>query len=268
MKNILKEPLVHFLVLGALLYLYYALNEVVQSSEIVLNISPYEIQQIESNYEKEFSKKASKEYLNAILEKKYYEKVLLSEAQTLQIAMQDAQISQLILKKMEFILANATEVIEPSEEELHEYYKKNIQEYSEVKSLSFVRVHFLDEAKAQESFVIVNLFEANVTLAEAFTHDSSLQILFENMTKEQVKEKFGNYFASKLFMIKSAKWHQAIPSVNGLDMVYITGKSVAEALAFDEVQDRVYSDYMSQKREQVKRDAYKKLATQYKFQTK
>lgn len=268
-KKILMEPIVHFLILGGILYLYYDVTHKVTPRKTVISISQFDIQKMKQSYKKEFHKAISKEYLDALIAQKYYEKILLNQAQTLKIVQDDAQITAMIIKKMGFILSNTTKVKEPSEDELYQYYKKNITDYSKVDSLSFYQIYFSqqNEHSAKELLKLLSVVDINATTVATFGEKSQFPNSVKNSTYGAVEKEFGKYFTRKLFRLKSKKWHKGIHLQEGVSLVYITQKRVGEALPFDEVQDRVYSDYMSEKREQVKKDAYKKLSIQYEMKS-
>jgi hypothetical protein len=46
----------------------------------------------------------------------------------------------------------------------------------------------------------------------------------------------------------------------------VTDKKVTQPYSFDEVEDRVYEDYMMQKRREQKQKSFQKIASQYKLE--
>jgi hypothetical protein len=270
LKKVFQEPLVQFLLLGGVLYFYYVSTQESVSNKSTISFSPFEVEQIKKSYQEKFGKEISKELFNALLAKKSYEKILLSEAQTLGIAQTDSQISELLLEKMEFLLSNSVEVLEPSEEELKEFYKRNIVDYSELKSLSFYQIYFLqeDSKEIQEHLKLLVVTDVNGSIGAGLSQNSTYPKHIQNISKAEVEKMFGKYFAFKLFESTLNEWSGPIKLQEGESLIYVDSKEPSQALLFDEVQDRVYRDFMRKKRETVKRDAYAKLATQYKVEVK
>jgi len=256
----LKEPLVHFLFFGSLLYLYASTQEVSVVNKRVITLSSYEKEKIRAEYQPEV--------IDAVVAYKEYEKVLLDEADALQIAQQDSEIATLLLQKMKILLANNTKVIEPTETQLHRYYRQNIQEYSKVEHLSFVQIYFSDEnaTKMAQTLEMLHLVDANETLAPYLGDKILLQEGDKYSTFSEIQKRYGRYFALKLFALKSKIWHAPIKLQSGASLIYIVDKKVAEAYPFDDVIDRVYDDYLYEARETVKESGYKKIATQYLFE--
>ena len=269
LKRIILEPLLQFMLLGGLLYIYYSETK---SEDIidkkVLNISSYEIKQIKLNYKKNNGYEINEEQLKATIDKKYYEKILLNEAYALGLERQDEKISKLLLKKMYFIITNSSEIIEPTEEELLEYYKKNIIDYSVIKSISFSQVYFVDEkdTKIKEQLELLKLTKTSASKAGYYGDMSEVANSMKNVAYEDVLQTYGKYFTSKLFSLKKDLWHKAIHSKLGVHLVYISDKTVGEAYSFDEVQDRVYLDYLSEQLRIKEEKAYSDFSSQYTLQ--
>jgi len=268
-KKITSEPLVHFLLLGFLLYIYYSftsINNQLQEKKNI-KISSYELAQIKTDYKAEWGKDINEVSLDAYIIKKYYEKLLLSEAYSLGLEQQDKVISQRLLKQMYFIMLNSNELTEPTEDELHKYYMKHITDYSKVESLSFSHIFFENQKDKRISNILelVKIADINSTQATNFGDQFKFSNHINNISFNEVKIIYGNYFSLKLFKLQKNLWNKAIESKFGSHLIYVTDKNISQAYPFDDVEDRVYEDYMSEMRERKKDEAYQKIRTQYLF---
>ncbi len=265
-KKVIYEPLFQFLLLGLLLYIYYSTT--VSSDTIdkrVLNISSHEINQIKLEYKKENGYEINEEQLNATIASKYYEKILLSEAYALGLEKQDKEISSLLLKKMYFLIINSSEIIEPTEEELFEYYKKNIIDYSLINHISFAQVYFANpkDKRVDEQFELLKVANISSDKAAYFGDMSKVRNIMKDATYEEVVSVYGKYFASKLFNLKKGLWHKALHSKYGIHLIYVSKKDVSDAYSFDEIQGRVYLDYLADKLQEKEKKAYDDFTSQY-----
>ncbi len=265
-KKIIYEPLFHFLIIGAAFYIYF--NSVNDNDELLnpmIEVSSYETQKIESDFKKDYNYDINPVQLKAFKAKKIYEKIVLREAYALGLDKQDKEIENILLKQMNFIMINSSEILEPSEEELEKYYKKNIEDYSKVESISFSHIYFsnLKDPKIEETF---NLLEvANISADKA--------VYFGNIFKpsnavldagyEDVEELYGKYFTRKLFSLKKGLWHKQTHSKFGLHLVYVTDKKISDTYEFDEVQERVYLDFKSERLRERFKNSYENLKSQY-----
>lgn len=269
-KKIALEPLFHFLVVGFVLYLFYDVSsdEQVKSKKII-EISPQELQQIKSEYKKEFSKDISEDELDASIQKKYYEKMLLNEAYSLGLEKQDELISKRLLEQMQHIMTGSA-VMEPSEELLYKYYEKNKGDYSSINTLTFSQIYFYNP-KNEAIFTTLKalqIADVNPLKASSFGEESASSNQIKDVTFGEVEELYGKYFASKVFSLKRGMWHKAIQSKYGVHLVYVTDKNVGEPYSFDEIQERVYADYMQEERQKKEDEAYRKISSQYSLEVK
>jgi len=266
-RKIALEPLFHFIVLGFVLYLYYNVTSSDASAidKKSIRISSYEIQQMKLDYKKEWQRDITKESLDALIAKKYYEKLLLSEAYSMGLEKQDKSISEKLIKQMQHIMINSSEIVEPTEEQLYQYYKKNIDDYSIIKNLSFSHVYFSNpkDKKIDTMLKLLKIAEVDARNASSFGEEFHESNYIKEFTLEQVKSIYGHYFANKLFDLKQGLWHKAVQSKYGVHLIYITEKKIDEAYPFDEVQSRVYLDYLEEDRRDRESESYKKMNTQY-----
>ncbi len=267
-KKILREPLLHFLLTGALLYIYYEYKNVNTDNKKGIEISPYEIEQIRSEYSDLFSKEINDAALKTLTKRLYYEKMLLQEAYALKLHEEDPKLRDMLIRKMDHILKNDTKFTEPSVDELRSYYKQHINDYSHVKNISFSHIFFntSNKQKADELLWVLNISEVNAKYAQNYGENSIEQNHINKACYEDILKMFGNYFAFKLFNLKKGSWYGPIRSKYGLHLVYVSDKIVKEPYSFDEVQERVYEDYLTQRTQERYLEAFKKIKRQYSMQ--
>lgn len=272
-QRLVKEPLLHFFIMGAILYGYYLQtqkNTTNLPSKTVIKISNYEIDEIKSNYKKMWHKDINDVELKSLIEKKYHDKALLNEAYLLNLEKQDEVISKRLLKKMHFIMLNSAKIIEPTEKELEEYYKKHIVDYSKIKNISVAQVFFPISTDKSKINFILNLLKDGVKPKDAsyFSQSSPIPNQLDNLTFEDAKKMFGNYAASKLFKLKIGIWHKPIQSKVGLHIFYIKDKTIVSPYPFDEVQGRVYEDFMADFKHAIEQKAFDRIISAYKLEIK
>jgi len=241
-----QEPLVHFLILGAILYTFYETREVVKpqvSQERVVNI----VKELnETKEETAF---------------RVYKEILLLEAYNLELEKQDSFISQRLVSQMEFILTAKEKFEEPSEEKLYEFYKKHIQDYSEVEALSF---HYLRFSSFDDAELLKYQTLLNAIHIKKIKNSHSL----ENLDLKTIQDRFGKYFTKKILEQSLEKWSSAIHAKDAVYLIYIDKKSVLSVLSFDSVEGRVYKDYKEVFLNEIKRTSYDSLRKRYRVEIK
>jgi len=233
-KKILNEPLLHFLLLGAVLFFF--LNE------------PSEAQKSET---KELS-----------VEK--YEDSLLQGAIVLNLYRHDELVRERLLSKMKQILKAKVSNEEISEEVLHAYYLKNIEDYSEKQSISFYQLYFenKDLENAEKSLEVLEIAAIKPKDAVDFGEKFEKPFFVKEITKNELTSLYGNYFTLKLFTLKKGVWSKPIRSKYGLHLIFISDVKPKKALSFEEVQQRVYDDLKHEDLQNTVKKAYKNMKTQ------
>jgi parvulin-like peptidyl-prolyl isomerase len=166
---------------------------------------------------------------------------------------------------MQSIMINSSKKIEPSEKELFEYYKKNIEDYSKIITLSFAQIYFSNrkDKKVAKTFTLLKIAHIKPSQASSFGEKFIKSNHIKNISFKELKNSYGNYFASQVFQLKKGLWHKGIISKYGIHLVYVTEKKVETIYPFDEVQDRVYQDYLREQKENKEQKSYQVIKAQY-----
>lgn len=252
-KKILLEPLLHFLLLGTLIYLYYNFTQQTQTKPQII-ITKQDIQQLKKNFVQKFSQQPTPTIINALIQKEIQNKILIKEANKLELDKGNKESKNSLIKKMNFILNAKSAIQEPTEQELREYYLKHKTDYARKTSFSFYFIHFNNLNKSQsDDFYSLLQFADKRQIAKKINDKST----------SWLKKEFGNYFTIKLLLLQKGVWHKAIHSNKGMEFVYITDYNTTDILPFDDVQERVYNDYKRQLHKKNYLSAYLTLFNTY-----
>ncbi len=131
-SKLLKEPLLHFLLIGAgLFFLFAQLNDredVSDTQQIIINKSKIAI--LSSIFMQENSIAPTDKEIQELLEKNIREEVLSREAIALGLDKDDRVIRHRLAQKMQYLFEDVAMVEEPSEEVLKVYFQKNKGSFS------------------------------------------------------------------------------------------------------------------------------------------
>ena len=256
---ILREPLLHFLLLGSVLYLIYSTLQpqrqqkqlkTVQQSRFI-RISKEERSLAQKQYKLLFDKNIN--IKKAAQKELYKKKVLLKAAEALKLAQNDPTIEKIVLQRMYAILNSKEKQTEPSELELEKFYKEHLKDYSKKESLSLFHIHFNRLTKEQTKSLYQLLQNAD---------PKELKRKKETLSIEDLNKKFGKYFTQQLLIAPKGEWLNAIPSKDGFEFVYISDYSTTQAYPFEDVEARIYRDF---KKAQQKENLDKEFQRLYKL---
>jgi len=269
-KKILYEPFFHFLILGAVLYLYYENVNTVSAvnTQKIIKLSPYKTAQLNTTFKTLFHREASSFELDAMVKEFYNRRVLIDEALTLELYKSDTVILKRLVEKMKYIILNSTILKEPTEDELRQYYKNHLENYSKTQSISFSHIYFKNLDKKQEEFITELLQTGGVDpenaqfFGDKFDGENSIK----DMKLLTCKKIFGNYFTSQIVNLMPMRWSGIIHSKQGVHFVYVQKKYAKNIYDFDEIEYRVYNDYIEDRKISSYENAFKKIALQYKLE--
>lgn len=239
LKKLLHEPLVHFLVLGGLFFLFYSFSQNAQENENSIVISQERVAQLTSAWEKKFVRIPTKIEKQKIIDEEIYQLVLYREALKIGLDKNDLDIRKHLVEKMAFVTYDTNEHLVPSDEVLKKFMAENPKKYREEEKVSFT-----------QSFTGVDTahFKKEYTL-----------------TKFEASNIFGEPFTEALFKLKADGKIYKLESTYGVHEVLVTAKPKAEPKTFSLVKEELQNDYLSAQREVQNRALYEKLKSQYKI---
>jgi len=122
--QIFKEPLLHFVLIGAVLFGFYSfINRPDSSGRVIL--SSKNIQSLETQFSNDWNREPSAEERLELINDYIREELAVREGLELALDENDPVIRQRIRQKLELLVEEDAVVREPTEEELAIYLKEN-----------------------------------------------------------------------------------------------------------------------------------------------
>jgi hypothetical protein len=237
LKKLLHEPLLHFLALGALLFLFYFVSTPSKERENSIVIATERIEQLVSDAEKKSLSILTTEEKQKMIEQEIYETVLYKEALKTGLDISDVDLKKHLVDKMAFVLYDTYELPDPSDKALQKFMLKNSDDYREE-----AKIHFTHNTMGSD----IGAFEKEYTLT-----------LFETSTV------FGRLFSEVIFKLEvDGKVHK-LESDYGVHEVEIKAKPLAKLKSFEIVKEKLKDDYLNDQREQKNKVIYEALKLQY-----
>lgn len=263
-NKFLQEPLFHFLLFGAFVYLFYThynpQQESISPQKITIILTQSEKKHLTQNFQQQYHYKPSQELISLLERYDARQKALLAEAYRLQLYKNDPKIEKILLEKMHYILQKQKSSKEISEEKLLNYYKEHIQAYVKRGKISFYYLYLknTDIQKADKLYKLFKYQKAITSLPKEL-----------NATTDYLTQKYGSYFSRQLLNAPIKRWLAPIAVKSGFMLVYIFDtKENNKPLDFEEVEDRVYQDYIYYKERENYLTQEKKLHKRYLFDIK
>ncbi|WP_057831816.1 peptidylprolyl isomerase [Colwellia sp. TT2012] len=272
MKTLLKEPLLHFLLLGAALFYFYALVSDNQASDHEITLSAAKIAQLNYSFEKTRQRPPSKEEFDALVNNYFKEQVAYQKGKELGLLDGDSIIQKRIQQKLEFIVEDTVASLTPSEEQLTVFLTKHSEEYRKEQLFSFVQLYFNlqkhDDIDGEMQTIVAKI--KSLTVSEqtkenllSLSDNIYLEYEYHNMSFSQVARYFGSDFANALVAMELGKWLPDIKSGYGVHIVKLNAKQGGELQSLAAVRGQVKQAWFNQQRQQTLAKFYQRLFVEY-----
>ena len=270
--KLLREPLLHFLLIGAAIYLLYGVFAEPVSEEIdkTIVVSAGEIEWMQSAWLKRWNREPTTQEFDGLLQQYIKETVLYREALTMGLNKHDQVIRRRLAQKLEFLAKDLVALTPPSDEELLAYFDEHQARYQQPALYTFTQVFIdpdkreettLDDAEAIKATLIAggDSIEDPGALGDSFM----LQSYYPEKDRVEIQKAFGGGFTETLLTLAPGQWHGPVLSGFGVHLVYVSSISEPPAPVFAEEREAVTADWTSERGEELNQAFYDNLRGQY-----
>jgi len=275
MRQILKQPLVHFCLIGGLFYLavyvFAPASDDVQTIHVTRAALMQFIQQRTQIYDPDFAAArldAMSAEEKALLKRDYIEEeALYRAAQQLGLETQDYVIRRRIVQKMDYAARSSSPIKNPSDAELRSYFAQHKDRYESPAKLSFTHVYFSQRGDADAAAAAAAAAAAQLGAGSAPPKGERFVygLRFINSAAPQLADIFGADFVTQLRTLeaKQGKWHGPIASKTGYHLVQLLKIDTPIAPRFDDIRPELERDLRYDLEEAARREAIEEIVQSY-----
>ena len=267
MKSFFREPLVHFLGLGALLFIVgIARGEPATPGSSRIAITEGHIERLLEGFRMTWNRPPTEAEFQGLVEEFLKEEVLYREALGMGLDQDDQIIRRRLRQKLEFMTADFVGTVEPTDEELQAYLSEHSERYRGDGRLRFIQVFVGDTgpegiARANE---ILGVLRAEPDqdigpLTDPFLHP----LAYPDVTEVTLRSLYGPQFPEVLMEQPVGEWSGPLLSPFGLHLVRIDEKQLGELPALEAVRLEVYRDLMFERTNEAEEAYFDGLLEQY-----
>ncbi len=273
MKKFLREPLVHFLIIGGGLFLVFGLfNNPAgpQSDRIVITLG--QIDYLKANFTRTWQRSPTEQELQGLTKSYVRNEIFYREALAMGLDRDDAIIRQRLKQKLEIMSDNLAGIAIPTDEELKQFLKDNPETFSSEPQAAFRHIYFNSDQRG-----LAAVEEANQLLAELSTPGNKkkpdmmprigdslmLPKAFDLSDASVIARFFGKTFSLDIMKIKPGRWAGPIRSGYGHHLVLISQKIESRLPELSEIRKAVEQEWSVVHKTQLKANLYEKLRKKY-----
>src|SRR5262245_13006659 len=148
MRSILKEPLLHFMLLGSALFAAYAfLNRAPNARPDEIIVRAGQIEHLAARFAQFQQRPPTAEELKGLIDQYVREEISSREAVKLGLDQDDSVIRRRLQQKLEFIATDLATADEPTESELADWLAKHPDNFRQPARYSFRHVYLSPERR-------------------------------------------------------------------------------------------------------------------------
>ncbi len=261
--KLLREPLLHFLVIGAVLFGAFHLtrsDDEPAQSEII--VSAGQIASIKAIFSRTWQRPPTPTELQALVDGHVRDEIFYREALAMGLDRDDAVIRRRMRQKMEFISDLAADV-EPTDAELKTFVAENSARFTAEPRFSFSHVYFKgvpDVAGVESLRQALNRGTADASKAGS---PFMAGYDFADVARSDVAQTFGESFADWIDGAAPGQWGGPVISAYGTHLVRVSERVEARERPFEEIREVARRELLHGRKAAANDALYEGFRTRY-----
>ncbi len=274
LKRWLREPLVHFLLLGVALFVVYGYLQrgrggVEPSRQITLSLD--DLRTMDVYFESQWHRQPTSAEFQAMVEDKVREEVLYREALAMGLDKDDTIVKRRMAQKMQFLAEDVAAAHEPSTGELKAWFEKNSNKFALPSRYSFRHLYFSPDKRgkdaqqdAAKALTKISGHPEDSPVAASLGDQFMFQDYYGDQATEAIAKEFGPQFAVAIEKLKPGSWEGPIESGYGWHLVFVGTIIPGRIPAFEEAEPDVKTAWLGDQKREAWQRAYQEMRAKYK----
>jgi len=265
----LKEPLLHFLLLGALIFIAYGQLTQKGHAHGEIYISGGQQENLINTFALTWRRPPTAEEFKGLLDDYVRQEIAYREGESMGLDKDDIIIRRRMRQKLELLAEDVASLGVPSDEQLQHFLDEHSAEYRLGPVISLRHIYFSPdrrgESTGQDAQAVLQriINDGPDGQWEQLGDPLPLPAELSAVSESEIAKLFGNDFASAIAMVEPGKWSGPVKSGFGLHLVFVIAREEGRTPGLEEVRSTVQRDWFSQRRSEAVEGMYERLAENY-----
>jgi hypothetical protein len=270
-KGLLREPLIHFVLLGGLIFTASSWRNreaPAEEGRPAIGISADTIAWLGEGFAKQWHRSPDEQELRGLVDDHVREEVLYREALAMGLDRNDTIVRRRMAQKVQFLGEDLTGAVPLDEGSLQRYFAEHAARYAPPVRTSFRHVFFSKERRgatleAEARVALSALAEGGdeMALGDPFLREHE----FVAADEREIAGALGDDFAARLSTLPTGKWQGPVASAYGVHLVLVVAREEAPPISFESVRDAVARDLSEERRITGNHEFVEKLKARYRI---
>jgi parvulin-like peptidyl-prolyl isomerase len=288
-RELLKEPLLHFLVIGALLFAAYAWvnRDGGGTAAPQVRLAASDVSWLKETFALERQRQPSEAELAGLVRDFVKEELFARQAQELGLDKDDIVVRRRLAQKMTFLLQDNSRRAAPSDDDLHRLYEAQRGQIPSSQAagsqaqdnqaapqtlftrprVSFAQIFFSRDQRADAAAdarqALQQLSRPDATVPAGLGDRAAIKAEFRNVDERAVANQFGAKFAAKVFALAPGAWQGPVESSQGLHLVRVSERVPGELRPFDQVREQLVEMWLAHSQRANEERTFAELLKKY-----
>ncbi|MCP3368059.1 peptidyl-prolyl cis-trans isomerase [Bradyrhizobium cajani] len=255
LMRVSREPLLHFTLLGAMIFGADAVLHPPAKEEKVITVTKAMRQSFIDNFDEDKLRTPSDEQLSKMIESWVASEILYREGKSLGVDRGDEMIRDRIAFKMQLMIFDQIRVPQPTEEQLGQWFAENHVRFDEPERVSFYITPPTDQATAQRQFEDIVQEHESEELQQ-----QTRAVLARPVAS--LAASFGEDFRDTLLAMQQGQW-KVLRSKDGWHVARVDSRHQGKLASLDQVRDEAARIWHTEETRKLAWEAVKRLKTSY-----
>ena len=265
-RTLLSEPMLHFLLIGVLLFAAYQWMAPGDSAGNRIVVTQGVVDDLVTQHVAAKGREPSSTELNHLIESYVHDEILYREGVKLGLDRDDIVVKRRVRQKIEVIAEEDASTRAPTDGDLSAYLVGNQVRFAQPAILTFEQVFLGDSTSSPEVVQAVAVTRAalrNGTDPEELGKPTLLPLRMTETPADLVARDFGASFAAALVKVPVGEWVGPIDSSFGAHYVRVSDRTPAAAPELAAVRDHVVREWENERRQRARNEAYARMRERY-----
>lgn len=269
MNKWLKEPLFHFLLLGAAIFLVYGMVTDQGRGEKEIVVSRGQQENLVNTFSRTWQRLPTPMEYQGLLKDYIRQEIAYRESREIGLDQDDIVIRRRLRQKMEMLAEDVAGLVPPTDDELQTFLDTHPDSFMIEPRLTVRHVYFSRDRRGEQvgedALEVLKDLEGQGTGADTQELGDPLPLpaVLDDAGESEIARLFGAVFVEGLKTVETGAWSGPVESGFGLHLVLVTDRIENRVPGLEEVRPEVQRELMSQRRQEAVDGLYEKLAENY-----
>jgi hypothetical protein len=267
-RDLLRDPLVHFIVAGAAIFAGYAWigpAETAPAASAPIRIGSGEMRWLNETFTSQWRRPPTSVEIDRLVAGLVEEELLAREARSLGLDREDTVVRRRLVQKMDFMLAETARLAVPTDADLKDYLDRNPALIAPRRRITLEQIYFArgkdrdPESAARTALAGLAVEPDRPVEGDRLLVDADLS----DVDGATLASLFGPGFASAVAKVARGSWTGPIASAYGLHLVRVHEKPVDPAAEFAAIRNELIAGWQAEQTTRMRADYLERLRAKF-----